>query len=450
MKFFDRFPSLQKLLKYFLSAVLVLLFASLLYTCRNYYTSVQKYRYDTVNKYKREVNDLINQIDNIGDNLYKAYLCKDYGQTAKTVFGIYSDAAFAACSLNNLPSEDGILQNCVMFLNQVGDYSASCALKALDDKPLSMEERNNFLNFARYSENLLNSLVKLSDDINVGRTDLGVFADGKYKENPLKDTFASIKESFSDYETPKYDGKYSGSLKKPADYTGYPEITAEEAVGIVNKKMGLEVKDYDLSESQSDTAGRLYNITFKNNAGNNIYAAVTAKAGLLLGYNSQRIPEGTNYALNDALDVCRQFVSDNGFPNFEVFEFNIYENIAEVFLAYKENGIIFYPATIEMKIALDNLEILFVDYMGYLNMLNFNSPLTFNYSPDEVRGKLSEYNVSRINKAVISDDFKYNYSAYEAEISVNDKKFLVYLSGENLKQEGISMVTEDNMTRFVR
>lgn len=450
MKFFDRFGSHSKILKYFLIAVVVTAFAALFFSTRKYYSIVQKYRYDTVNKYKREINELITEVEGISDNLYKAYLCEDNCQTAKVVSGIYSDTAFAASSLNNLPSDSGVLENCVKFINQVGDYSASSALKVLDEKELADEERKTFLEFAKYSESLLESLVNLSDNINAGHTDLSVFANVSYKENPFTDTFSSIKESFGDYESPKYDGKYSGSLKKPADYTGYPSITAEDTIKIVNEKMGQNIKDYNIYESQTDTAGKLFNINFKNGIGNEIYAAVTEKAGVLISYDSQRIPSGTNYSLNDAIEAAKKYVTNNGFSDLSVYEYEIYENIATVFLVDKENDVIYYPATVKLKVALDNLEILYIDYSGYLNMLNNKTNLTHNYTDEEVRAKLSDYQVTEINKAVISDSYKYDYPVYEAKVNLNDKKFLIYLSGENLKQEGISIVTENNLSRYVQ
>ena len=149
--------------------LLIAVIALAIYT----YSKQREYRQASENGYNMAFYELINYVDKIETYLAKATITSDREHGAETLSNVWSEAKLGEAYLSQIPINTEGLSNAQKFLNQVGDYSYSLSMKAIDGKDLTDEELKHLEELHGYAVTLKETLNELSNEINDGSISWG-------------------------------------------------------------------------------------------------------------------------------------------------------------------------------------------------------------------------------------------------------------------------------------
>ena len=398
---------------------------------------------NAINNYNYSFLELLNNVNNIENYLAKSMISNDSKHAADTLIKIWADSNLAVSYMKNVPFDKHGSDKAIKFLNQVSDYSYSLYKKTSIGEKLTEDDFNNLKKLYDYASNLKNVINQLSYDLDKGIISWNDLKKDKKLNNVKDDTnvFANIDGSFDDYEGLIYDGAYSDYVNKEDKAGLVGDVISKEEAENKLSQMFKNVENIEyLGELKGDIESYNFNIIENKDE---FEAQVSKKGGLIVEIIKNRNVENSKIEDKDAIEKGKEFLSKIGYDSMKETYFLKEENIVTINYAYEENGILFYPDLIKVKIALDNGEVLGMEALGYLNA-HTDRKLSENIiSIEEAREKLSSrVTIESERMAVIPLDNKTEKYCYEFKGRVENKEFLVYINAENGDEEEILILLE--------
>ena len=171
---------------------------------------------------------------------------------------------------------------------------------------------------------------------------------------------------------------------------------------------------------------------------------VTQKGGNVLWMLYNR-PVGPQEQINvdQAKALGKRFLEEHGYKDMVDTYYLKEDNTAIINYAYKQGDVVVYPDLINVKIALDNGEVVGFESKGYIsNHTQRNIPEP-KITLEQARALItSRMNIMSAGLAIIPTDYKTEIFTYEFKGKLNDRDFLVYINAENGKEENILMIMD--------
>lgn len=417
---------MKKSTRLFMCFLILLVFGFGYYS---YFLNVQA-KNNEQNNYNYSFSELVNNINNIENYLAKSMISSDSKHSTDTLIKIWADSNLAVSYMKNIPFDTHGSDKSIKFLNQVSDYSYTLSRKTLRGEELNNDDFNNLKKLYDYSSNLKNIINQISFDLNNG----AISWDSLKKDKKLDSVdenisvFASIDGSFDDYEGLIYDGAYSDYVSKKEKLGLIGEIVSEEAAkNILKNIFGKDVKIELLGEMNGDIESYNFNIDEEKSE-----VQVSKKGGWIVEIIKNRDVIESKIKDEEAIQKGKEYLEKLGYKSMKETYFLKESNIVTINYAYEENGILFYPDLIKVKVAMDNGDILGMEALGYLNSHTNRNFLQNTISIEEAKSKLSnKINIENERMAVIPLDDKTEKYCYEFKGKIESKQFLVYINAEN-------------------
>lgn len=300
--------------------------------------------------YSRAYYDLLDGASDLGVTLRKIGVSNSKEMQQSLLYEVWGTAQLAEDSLGMFESQDdGILQ-AQKFVNQLGDYSHTLALRMADGQPLRVEERQKLLQFGEMADVYKDALEKVRGNLDDGK----MFMD----EGGALDSFESAFSAFSDpsfnYPEMIYDGPFSSALENrtPRGLSGENiDVDAGE------RKLLEYFSNYEVADVRFEGEGQgniptLNYIATINGA--TAFVQLSKQGGMLVALNSSPVDLGVETAHQDASLTCQntavKFVSKVGFGEMQVVWSSSADGECVVNLAPVQDGVILYPDLVKVKI----------------------------------------------------------------------------------------------------
>ena len=414
------------------------------------YQKNESYNTLQVNGYNESFANLVNYMNSVESLLAKSMISKSANHSAETLTEVWRDSNLALVYLTRIPMSTEELSQTAKFLNQVSDYSYSLSRKNIDNEELSEDDFNNLKLLHQYSQQLEDTLNRLSDELSTGTInwkDLTKNNSLDYAQSVDNVTvFSNIDSNLSKYEGLIYDGAYSDHVNK-ADKVGLVgnDISEEEAYQKAKEFFGEDkIENINLNQFLENANITCYDFSVKlNNQENDVNIEIAQKGGSVIEMQNNRDVQEEKISQEQANEIGKKFLEEKGFPRMKETYFTKLDNIVTVNYAYEYDGIIAYPDLIKVKIALDNGEILGLEAQGYLNSHTSREFNDLEISIDDAREKLNE-NLEIISEgmAIIPTEWKSEILCYEFKGKVDDREFLVYINCETGEEEDILVILD--------
>ena len=416
------------------------------------YKQNQEYSRAVNNNYNYAFYELITYVGNVEKYLAKASISSSPAHGADTLTNVWREANLASAYLSQLPTSSEEFSKTSKFLNQVGDYSFSLSRKNMNGESLSSKDLEKIKKLYEYCIELNNTLEQLALDIQDGRVsweelskDVPVpFAQQVGNLSSL--SFSNIDQNFGEYEGLIYDGAFSEHIDK-AEKKGLTgdDITEASARNIAIDFIGKDRVEEITSNGFIENGNiQVYTFAVKIKNGDNknpMTISVSKKGGhiVLMAYNreikAEIITEDT------AKNIGLEFLSAKNINDMKPTYYMKQGGAVTINYAYEQDNVIIYPDLIELKIALDNGEILGLEMTGYLNShykRNIKKP---KISPNEAKKYLNKnLKITRYRLAIIPTKWKTEIFCYEFTGKIDDTDFLVYINADTGKEENILVI----------
>ncbi len=320
--------------------------------------------------YSRAYYDLLDGANDLDVTLRKIGVSKSKEMQQSLLYDVWSTAELAEENLAVFDvNEEGIVE-AQKFVNQLGDFAHSCALRMKDGKPLSAKERDMLLKFAELTKMYKDALEEVNNSLQDGKM---FIEDGGALES-MASAFSSFVEPSFEYPEMIYDGPFSSSLenRKPKALTG-DKIDENKGVEIVNKMFDeYNIKDV---EYIGEGHGNIETLNFSLSIdGDSAYVQLSKIGGALVSYNSATNMSAqdvtTDVVGDEAHKSCQasaiEFASGLGYKNMQVVWSLSTDNECIVNLAPIENGAIIYPDLIKVKLVESESRVVGFDATHYI------------------------------------------------------------------------------------
>ncbi|MBR4800253.1 MAG: germination protein YpeB [Clostridia bacterium] len=395
--------------------------------------------------YSRAYYDLLSGANDLGTNLRKLSVSSTPAMQQSLLYEVWSAASLAENNLGVFDAEDEGMLAAQKFVNQLGDYSHSLALKVADGEKLTSEDRTKLRKMGELADVYKEAIYKVNESLKRGGSFVG--EDGVLEE--FASAFNDFTEPSIEYPEMIYDGPFSDALetREPVALQG-DEMTLEQA----KTQLLLYLKDRDVENleyaGEADGQIKCYNFSFVLD-GDRAFAQVGRFGGALILMNATGDGEAVATAHTEAGETCQisalNFAKRLGFDNMQVVWSCSAHGECVVNLAPVENDVILYSDLVKVKIRERDGKVVGVDATHYaFNHRTRNVPSP-KISESEARRTLSLPAVGEGRLALIPLRGNREVLTYEFECQ-QDGTYFVYVDATTGNEANILYVIDDTET----
>jgi spore germination protein len=184
-----------------------------------------------------------------------------------------------------------------------------------------------------------------------------------------------------------------------------------------------------------------YSVRFRRDRDTEVYADVSARGGHLLWMVFDRPVDGRKWTIKQAERKARQFLTRIEYTDMVPISYNETDQIATFNYVHREQGILIYPESVSVKVALDNGEIMGLQANDYLlNRItrpNVRPALT----EQEARGQVNPaFRVEKSDLAIIYDKKGNEVLCYDFLGRMDHGQYRVFINAANGEEEYIEKI----------
>lgn len=299
--------------------------------------------------YFRAYYDLIDGANDLGISLKKLGMSGSPSMQQSLLYEVWSAAELSEANLGIFETDGEGINKAQKFVNQLGDYAHSLALRVANGDPLTVAEREKLVKMARVADAYLRALQQIQEDVDNGKLFVG--DDGALKG--VQDAFSQFAEPSFDYPEMIYDGPFSDALedRSPVALVG-EEIDEEEGQHALMAYFdGMRVENVEFAgEGEGYIKTLNYSFTLD---GRPAFAQLVKNGGGLLSFNTAQ-GERDLMTASSASKTCQRaaldFASKLGFDNMQVVWSSSAQGECVVNLAPVQDGVVLYPDLVKVKL----------------------------------------------------------------------------------------------------
>jgi len=421
----------------------------------------------TENQYKRALNDLVGNLNEIETGMAKAKVANSTAQKVLFMGEIWKGSESAVSKFGQLPADEIGISYVDTLVNQVGDFSKTMTKKVASNGEMNAEEKETFndmhervievnravqqLSNQFYAENLawVDKSPGILQRVGIGK-DLQTAAKGgeSAAQNPVsvRGGLKQLDASLQKYPPFSYQGELDKHyVEKPLGLTGedIDESKAASAGTKFLKDIGYEdAKPQVTGLSQGPMGG--FNLTY-----NESYLDISRKGGKVLFFRNQREINERKLDVNKAVDITYSTLERMGWK-LVVTSTEDLDSYIQVEAIPQQNGVRLYPDKVRLTVAMDNGELIGFDanpYYAYHHDRNLNKKLTL----EEAKASLdSNFKILENRVAIISRLGTEEALCYEFRGTAYGEEYLVYINAMDGAEEKINRVVDTPRGKLIQ
>lgn len=397
------------------------------------------YRHYLQAEYNKNMYQLINSVENIGNNLAKVPVLGSKEQDIVVFDEIFRYSTVANDKLHSLPVAEDKLANTSKFLSQLGDFSYVLGSKVTKGGELSNSEVSQVESLKLQAYNLENQLKSVQNDINSGRVRWGEIrqkASGVLASTStpsVSDEFKGIQKQAAQYPSLVYDGPFSDNNMKIK-----PRILSQNKVSVSQAESALKeaigAKRIQKIERKSDGNGTIptymFNVYITGRSKNQekLTCEVTKNGGKILSILDNKIAGKPTMDINTAAQVGTKYLNGIGYKNmFSTYVLN-YNNVAVISYVGRNGNTLVYPDMIKLKVSMDDGNIVGLEADKYLKS-NYNRTIpTAKITEAKARERVGKrLNIKSVKMAIVPTETNKEVLCYEFSGNYKGDDFIVYI-----------------------
>jgi germination protein YpeB len=405
------------------------------------YNRANELKYAQSVEYRRVFAELTEYVDDLQISLLKGQVVSTPRQMARLSADLYTQASAAKANLALLPIEEVQMEKTSEFLSQVGEYATCVSEKMLRGEKLSEEEISTMRNLTAYADKLKTGFDEMLLGINEGRISLDsgknipakLLGGGK---TAMASNLEILEKEFHSYPSLIYDGPFSHhlTLKEAAFLKGKPQISESQA----RKYAKRFTEDEEVKVTEINGKLPAYSIKSKSTT-----VEYTKRGGIMLLLLRDRVVEEENIKIDEAKQIAKNFLSENGFKNMKESYHDKKEGSVVINYAYEQDGYVVFPDLVKVKIALDTGEVIGFESRGYIMNHIYRDIPKAKISQEEALKNINEgLKTEGVSMAVIPLENGGEACCYQIKGVVSGKHFLIYVNTQTGVTEDVQILLE--------
>lgn len=396
------------------------------------------------NQYARTFEDMSDYVGNAEKYLLKALAASTPGTVSRMLEETSKCSAQAESCLASLPIEQHLTEKISGYLVQLGDIADCWNHRAIDGGTLTEEEYKTLSELYGYAQDLSGIMNTLGGELSKNSYEWAKFTPA---------TLDTLSNPFTNYPELSYDGPFSAHMLKiePKNLSGYIMTEAEcreKAIKYFADICNCSPDEITAKQSHECSQKNIETYCFSLSCSEkwDAHLDITKKGGKLYSMMISRPHESGNLTPEQGIESGRSFLKSIGLDNMTATFYSFDENAVTASYSYEKDGVIYYPDTVNVKIALDNgSPIAFESHAYILSHSTDKSRIgKASISEEDAREILSNHlTVQKAKEVVVPDNYGGEYHAYEFSCSTFGHPVLVYVDAETGVERDILLVMEN-------
>jgi spore germination protein len=402
------------------------------------------------NHYQQAYHELTYYVDSLEESLGMSLAMQSRETMRPQLVESWRLSALAHAAANELPLTRLPFNRTNEFLAHVGEFTYNTGVKTTNDRPLSKREYKNLQKLYSESMSIRDELRDVQSKVmsrHLRWMDVEWALNNKKQnqDNQVIDGMKRIDGQATDYtnsfspENPrnvvlekKHISPMRGSL-----------VTRDQAVANLKKWTNLphaEMRKVNETGKGSNVPAFEIVLRDKNRSLN---ASVTKKGGHVIWYLFERSVKSEKLNLYEASRKSETFLKEHQLKDMVLTKRNKYNHVAVLTYVLRKNGVRVYPASMRIKVALDNGEILAFDQTDYLLNKYDDVSVKPKISESEARKQLNpNLKIQESSLVVFQNPMLKNVLCYEFFATRANDTYRIMLNADNGDQEKIELLRE--------
>ncbi len=261
-------------------------------------------------------------------------------------------------------------------------------------------------------------------------------------DNTIIDGFKTVERTVESYSDTDFGPAQINLQKKDENFKKLPgkNISKDEAVRITRKYAPVgKAGDVKVTQNGKGSDYGFYSVSIQDPKTKlEANMDITKKGGYPIWFLLNRDVKNQKLSLNDASNKAIAFLKDRNFKNLDLFESAQYDNIGVFTFVGVQNEVRIYPDAINMKVALDNGDIIGFSAEDYLKSNKAREIPQPGITIEEAKKKVNpNLKIMDQKKAIIMNDLNEEVLCYEFTGTLGNDTFRIYINAEDATEEKV-------------
>lgn len=406
------------------------------------------------NTYQRAFHELTYHIDLLHDKIGSSLAMNSNDSLSPQLVEIWRITADAHANVGQLPLSLLPFNKTEEFLANIGNFTYRVAVRDLETDPLNEDELATLEGLYEQSGEIKDELrqvqhTALSNNLRWMDVQLALATEDEQMDNTIVDGFQTVEKKVEGYsEAANFDTLIGDHTSEVHDYLFVNEEPLTEEEIIERSKEIFDVKsDENLSITKSGDGADIsvYSVSYQNEQKYG-YMDITEQGGHPITLLINRPINEKNLSLYDGLQEATNYLEEYGFDNMVVFQSTQYDNIGVYSFLYAEDDVRIHSDSVEIKIALDDGDILGLSAKNYLMNHRQREIPQPALSPEEAKEQVnSQVEIQEEFLAIIDNEFGKEVLVYEFLGILNDDTFRIFINAMDGREEKVEKLMNSEL-----
>lgn len=397
------------------------------------------------NNYQRSFHDLSYHMDLLHDKIGTTLAMNSTSQLSPQLTEIWRLTSEAHTDVGQLPLALLPFNKTEEFLSDIGDFSYRVAVRDLDNKPLSEKEVKSLESLYKQSGEIKDELRRvqnlvLENNLRWMDVQLALASNDENMDNTIIDGFKTVEKTVEGFSEGNFGPTLTGTSKENHGFNYLKGNNISEQEALKKAKDIFNVKDktkINITKTGKGSELAMYSISYQ--AGNNHgYMDMSQKGGHPISIMMDRKVKETKLSLNQGLEKAKNYLKKYKFKDVEVFQSNQYSNVGVFSFMYNQDDVRVYPDSIQIKVALDNGDILGLSARDYFRNHHKRDIPEPKINVEEAKEKVNpNVKIQQNHLAIIENDLGEEVLVHEFLGVLGNETYRIFINAMDGKEEQV-------------
>lgn len=397
------------------------------------------------NTYQRSFHELSYNIDLLHDKIGTTLAMNSKQRLSPQMVDIWRITSDALSNVGQLPLGLLPFNKTEEFLSDIGDFTYRTAVRDLDSNPLSDKEKQSFEDLYKQSGKIKDELrqvqhITLKNNLRWMDVQLALANQDEQTDNTIIDGLKTVEKTIEGYSETNVDSGLMGTSTKDHQFKHLQGDKISESEALKKAKSLFNVKDNNnitVTKSGDGSDIPTYSVSYRN-GDENAYMDMAEQGGHPLTLLVDRPVQDKQISLNDGQDKAKAYLDKLDFENMTIFQSDEFDNIGVYSFLYNQDGVRVHSDAIEVKVALDNGDILGLTARNYfMNHTDRDIPKP-EISKEEAEDMVNpDVKIQEDFLAVIDNDLGEEVLAYEFLGTLGNETYRIFINAMDGKEEKV-------------
>lgn len=405
------------------------------------------------NEYQRSFHDLSYHMDLLHDKIGNSLAMDSKEKLSPQLVEIWRLASEAQADVGQLPLTLLPFNKTEEFLSNIGNFTYRTAVRDLEKDPLSDKEAKSLNNLYKQAGEIKDELrevqqLTLKNNLRWMDVQLALATQEEPDDNTIIDGLKTVEKRVEGFAEANEDSPISEEKTKEHQYEFLTGKKIDEETALNRSKEIFNItkeENLDITKSGDGADVDLYSISY-HNGDKNAYMDMSQKGGHPISLLVDRAVQEKTISLNEGMERAKDYIHNFGFDNMSVYQSNEYDNIGVYKFLYNEDDINVYSDSIEVKVALDNGDIIGFNARNYfMNHSDRDIPKP-KISEEEAEDKVNpDIDIKEQSLAVIDNDLGKEVLTYEFLGVLNNETYRIFINAKDGTEEKVEKLDKEKI-----